>query len=163
MLLTRDLAGGLASIVIGAVYLYFAYHLRVSALDDSMGPGGVPRIYGWLLVALGLVLTVQALVSSSRSRFAGAPAKGEWDGQGRKIAWAAGLLLIGIVYLFVVETLGYLISIALLLLVAASYLGGRPGLRLLAIGVGGAVLLWTLFVVVLGVSMPAGLLAAVGL
>ena len=45
-MLTRDFVGGVASIAIGAVYLYFAYQLRTSALDDSMGPGGLPRIYG---------------------------------------------------------------------------------------------------------------------
>ena len=60
-MLTRDFVGGVASIAIGAVYLFFAYQLRASALDDSMGPGGLPRVYGWLLVGLGPVLTIQAL------------------------------------------------------------------------------------------------------
>jgi len=78
-MLTRDFVGGVATIVIGAVYLYFAYQLRVSALDDSMGPGGLPRIYGWLLVGLGAVLIIQGVVARRLAAPAGAePVKGEW-------------------------------------------------------------------------------------
>ncbi|HEX5934916.1 MAG TPA: tripartite tricarboxylate transporter TctB family protein, partial [Pseudorhizobium sp.] len=100
-MLTRDFVGGVASIAIGAVYLYFAYQLRTSALDDSMGPGGLPRIYGWLLVGLGVVLTIQSVFARRMSVAGGVTAeKGEWEGQGRKILFAAGLLAIGIGFIF---------------------------------------------------------------
>ena len=163
-MLTRDFVGGVASIAIGAVYLFFAYQLRASALDDSMGPGGLPRVYGWLLVGLGAALTIQALFAR-RLASAGEASeeKGEWDGQGRKIAFAAGLLAIGIGYIFVVETLGYLISVAVLLLVTALYLGAGNKGRVLAVAVLGAIFLWVMFVIVLGVRMPSGLLASLGL
>ncbi|MCT7376754.1 tripartite tricarboxylate transporter TctB family protein [Chelativorans salis] len=164
-MISRDLVGGLAAVVIGAVYLYFAYQLRVSALDDSLGPSGMPRIYGWLLLSLGLILTAQAVLS----RLIGPPPaagrealRGEWEGQGRRIAWAAGLLAIGAAYLFVVEKLGYLVSVALLILAAATFLGARFGTRLLAIAALGAVALWAIFALVLGVSMPSGLLGRLG-
>lgn len=163
-MLTRDFVGGVASIAIGAVYLYFAYQLRTSALDDSMGPGGLPRIYGWLLVGLGVVLTIQSVFARCMSVAGGVTAeKGEWEGQGRKILFAAGLLAIGIGYIFVVETLGYLLSIALLLLVTALYLGAGNRGRVLAVAVLGAVFLWVMFVVVLGVRMPSGPLSSLGL
>lgn len=165
-MLSRDFVGGVATIVIGSVYLYLAYQLRVSALDDSMGPSGMPKIYGWLLVGLGAILVIQALFAR-RAAVAGGVSegddKGEWDGQGRRIAWAAGLLLIGIAYLFVVETLGYLISIALLIIVTAAYLGAGIKGRVVVIGLGGAVFLYAMFVALLGVRMPAGILAAFGL
>ncbi|GLQ39723.1 hypothetical protein GCM10007908_33430 [Rhizobium albus] len=163
-MLTRDFVGGVATIVIGAVYLYFAYQLRVSALDDSMGPGGLPRIYGWLLVGLGSILVIQALVARSLAAPAGAePVKGEWDGQGRKIAYAAGLLVIAMGYIFIVETVGYLVSVGLLIVTTALYLGAGFSGRLLAIGIGGAVFLYAMFVSLLGVRMPAGMLAPLGL
>jgi len=163
-MLTRDFVGGVATIVIGAVYLYFAYQLRVSALDDSMGPGGLPRIYGWLLVGLGSILVIQALVARSLAAPAGAePVKGEWDGQGRKIAYAAGLLVIAMGYIFIVETVGYLVAVGLLIVTTALYLGAGFSGRLLAIGIGGAVFLYAMFVSLLGVRMPAGLLAPLGL
>ena len=163
-MLTRDFVGGVATIVIGAVYLYFAYQLRVSALDYSMGPGGLPRIYGWLLVGLGSILVIQALVARSLAAPAGAePVKGEWDGQGRKIAYAAGLLVIAMGYIFIVESVGYLVSVGLFIVTTALYLGAGFSGRLLAIGIGGAVFLYAMFVSLLGVRMPAGMLAPLGL
>jgi hypothetical protein len=78
------------------------------------------------------------------------------------VLWAAGLLAIGIAYLLVVEALGYLVSIALLLIGVALYQGAAAGWRLPLIGIGGALFLWALFVLVLGVSMPRGLLAPLG-
>jgi putative tricarboxylic transport membrane protein len=157
-MITRDFAGGAAAMLIGAVYLYHAYQIRVSALDDTLGSGGMPRAYGWLLVGLGVVLCLQAAVARARR----AP-QGEWRGQGRRVLWAAGLLAFGIAYLFVVETLGYLLSIALLLIGVALYQGAPVSGRLVLVGIGGALFLWSLFAVVLGVSMPRGPLAALGL
>ncbi|MCJ8518508.1 hypothetical protein ABID21_001169 [Pseudorhizobium tarimense] len=163
-MLTRDFVGGVASIAIGAVYLFFAYQLRSSALDDSMGPGGLPRLYGWLLVGLGAVLTIQALLASRLATAdVSSEEKGEWDGQGRKVAFAAGLLAIGLGYIFVIETLGYLLSVAVLLLVTALYLGAGNKGRVVAVAVFGAIFLWVMFVIVLGVRMPSGLLASLGL
>jgi putative tricarboxylic transport membrane protein len=163
-MLSRDFVGGLATIVIGAVYLYFAYQLRASALDDSMGPGGMPRIYGWLLVGLGTILVVQAVIASRAMATASAPPpeKGEWEGQGRKVAYAAGLLGRASAYLFVVQSLGYVLTIALLIITATIYLGGGISGRVVAIGIGGAICLWAMFVVGLGVRMPAGVLGSIG-
>ncbi len=161
---SRDFVGGVATIVIGSVYLYFAYQLRVSALDDSMGPSGLPKVYGWLMMALGAMLTLQAIIVQ-RAIVAGRaprPQKGEWEGQGRKIAYAAGLILIGIAYLFIVDTLGYVVSIALLVIVTAAYLGAGLNGRVVAVGVAGAVFLWAMFVALLGVRMPSGILAPLG-
>ena len=163
-MLTRDMVGAIAAILIGAVYLYFAHQLRVSALDDTLGPSGMPRILGWLMIALGAVLMVQAFAARRAVAVAAQPAeKGEWEGQGRKIAYAAGLLAIGAAYLFVVETLGYLISIALLIIATATYLGAGFKGRVVAIGVLGAVFLYAMFVALLGVRMPAGILSAFGI
>ena len=163
-MLTRDFVGGVVSIAIGAVYLFFAYQLRSSALDDSMGPGGLPRLYGWLLVGLGAVLTIQALLAPRLATANDDPKeKGEWEGQGRKVVFAAGLLAIGVGYIFVIETLGYLLSVAVLLLVTALYLGAGNRGRVVAVAVLGAVFLWVMFVVVLGVRMPSGLFASLGL
>ena len=163
-MLTRDMVGAIAAILIGAVYLYFAHQLRVSALDDTLGPSGMPRILGWLMIALGAVLMVQAFAARRAVAVAAQPAeKGEWEGQGRKIAYAAGLLVIGAAYLFVVETLGYLISIALLIIATATYLGAGFKGRVVAIGVLGAVFLYAMFVALLGVRMPAGILSAFGI
>lgn len=157
-MITRDFAGGAATVAIGGLYLVYAYDIRASALDDSLGPGGMPRVYGWLMVVLGAILCTQAAVTQRRT----AAPDDEWQGQGRQILWAAGLLAFGIAYLLVVETLGYLVAIALLLMGVALYQGAPAGWRPILIGLVGATLLWTLFAVILGVRLPQGLLAWVG-
>lgn len=155
---SRDFVGGITAILIGAVYLSFAYDLRASALDDIVGPGGMPRAYGWILVLLGCSLCVVTLVTRWRSDMSA-----EWKDQGRRILWAAGLLGIGIIYLLIVNTAGYLVSMIMLIAATMVYHGERFSTRALATSAFGGIFLWALFVFVLGVSMPPGLLAYIGL
>ncbi len=157
-ILTRDFVGGVAALVIGGVYLVYAYDLRASALDDLVGPGGMPRAYGWVMVLLGAALCLVTL-ATRRTAETGA----EWTGQGRRIAWAAGLLGIGILYLLVVKTLGYLLSMMLLIAATMVYHGERPSAKMIGTAIFGGIVLWALFVFVLGVSMPPGLLRHIGL
>jgi putative tricarboxylic transport membrane protein len=157
-ILSRDFVGGVVAVLIGVFYLSFAYDLRSSALDDLVGPGGMPKAYGWVLVGLGIALCLVTLVTRWRSEMAG-----EWNDQGRRIAWAAGLLGIGILYLLIVKSLGYLLSMMLLIAATMIYHGERPSAKVLAVSAFGGVVLWALFVFVLGVSMPPGLLTYLGL
>lgn len=159
-MVTRDFVGGLAAGLVGGVYLIFAYRIRSSALDDTLGPGGMPRAYGWLMLALAAILCLSGLIKGLR----GPGEPGAWHGQGRTILRAAGMLAIGVGYLLVVDTIGYPVAIALLVCAVALYQGAAAGFRLALIGICGALGLWSLFSQVLGVHMPRGaLLAAVGL
>lgn len=161
-MITRNLTGGLLTFVLGSVYLYFAYGIRKSALADTMGAGGVPRVYGWVMVGLSVILICQALWGYIRSKEK-ISLREEWQGQGMNTLKAAGLLCFGIVYLLIVDVLGYLLSIALLLFGVALYRGAPFGLRLAAISIGGAIFIWGIFVLVLGVRMPPGIFKALGL
>lgn len=161
-MITRNLAGGLLSLLLGSVYLYFAYGIHKSALADSMGAGGVPQLYGWVMIGLSILLICQAIWAYVRSHDKISWIQ-EWQGQGMKTIKAAGLLCFGIVYLLIVDTLGYLLSIALLLFSVALYRGAPLGLRVLVTSIGGAIFIWTIFVIVLGVHMPQGLLESIGL
>ena len=163
-MITRDTVGGAAASLIGAFYLYHASQLRPSSLADSVGPQGLPLFYGWLMLGLGLILLAQSLVAALRA----APAEREkrvdaWAGQGRRTLWAAGLLAFAVAYLLTVETLGYLISLAVLIPAVAIYLGARIRWRPVAVGLGGAVVLWLMFDKLLGVGMPEGILRGLGL
>jgi len=161
-MITRNLAGGLLMLLLGSVYLYFAYGIHKSALADTMGAGGVPRVYGWLMVGLSLILICQSLWAFLRNK-AEVSLVEEWQGQGLKTLKAAGLLCFGIIYLLIVETLGYLLSIALLLLGVALYRGAPIGIRVVLTSIGGAIFIWVIFVIVLGVRMPPGILETFGL
>lgn len=156
MRLTRDLVGGIGTIVIGIVYYFFASQIRVSALDDTVGPAGMPKAYGIILVGLGLIIAAGAVIKTSRARTANAAPKDEWAGQGYKIVRAAGLLLIGILYLLLVGYVGYAPGIALLIFATAFYQGAPRTWRLFTVSVGGAAVMWCIFVLLLGVSMPSG-------
>jgi putative tricarboxylic transport membrane protein len=163
-MITRDLAGGAATSLIGALYLFYASQLRPSSLADSVGPQGLPLVYGWLTLGLGLILLAQAVLAVVRASPAERAKQSEaWTGQGRRTLWAAGLLAFAIAYVVIVEALGYLLSLAILIPAVAIYLGARIGWRPVAVGVGGAVLLWLMFDKLLGVGMPEGILRGLGL
>jgi hypothetical protein len=71
---------------------------------------------------------------------------------------ALGLLGIGALYMPAAWILGYVPALILLILGIALYEGMRPSWRVVGIAIGGATLFWLLFVVLLGVPQPAGLL-----
>ncbi|WP_423206180.1 tripartite tricarboxylate transporter TctB family protein (plasmid) [Paracoccus yeei] len=156
-MISRNMVAAMATIVIGAVYLNFAYQLRVSSLADAFGPQGLPRVYGWLTLGLGVVLLVQsvlavrALDAEERVAFF----REEWAGQGRRILRAAGFLLIATAYLLLLPYLGYLLSLALLIAGITLYMGAAPSWRTVVVPLVGAVLLWLIFVKLPGVDMPA--------
>jgi putative tricarboxylic transport membrane protein len=153
-MLSRDFMGGLVAVLAGGLYLSLSLKLRSSALADSIGPAGLPNTLGILMIILGLVLCAQALWQYFKS---GRPKTSEWQGQGRRILRAFGLLCLGMGYLVLVKILGYAMSIAILLALVALYQGATASWRVLAIAAGGAATLWAVFVLLLGVSMPSGI------
>jgi hypothetical protein len=152
-MLSRDFTGGLAAILIGGVYLHYTSQIRTSSLADSVGPAGIPRALGIIMMILGVILCLQAAVIYFRS---GYPIKPAWAGEGKRVLRAGGLLLLGIAYLAVVETLGYILSLTLLVTLTALYLGTPLSWRVPVIAGGGALVLWALFVQLLGIAMPSG-------
>lgn len=171
--MSRNLIAGLAAVVIGGVYLWMAFGLRASALADAVGPAGLPRILGMIMVGFGLVLCAQALLAGSRSAAPAVPAvpaggdvgpaEGEPDEAGgfglSGVARAGGLLAIGIGYLLIIRTVGYIVAVGALIIVAALYGGARLSWRVFAIGAAGAAVYWILFVEILRIPLPAGMLA----
>jgi hypothetical protein len=164
----RNLIGGLAAILIGAGYLTMALRLRESALADAVGPAGFPKLLAWSIMALGVILCLQFLLVWRASAPAAAggniPDEEDLDADARRSGWvgtrrAAGMLGLGIGYLIVVPYLGYVPSIALLIVATALYQGAAWSWRLPAIAAAGAVVYWLVFVQLLGIPLPAGLIA----
>ena len=166
----RNLIGGILTILIGAGYLMMAQNIRASALSDTVGPAGFPKALAYAVIGLGVVLCVQSLLAVRARRSGaveavaeGAPASagggGAEDlGSLASVLRAAGMLALGIAYLLIVRYLGYVPSVALLIVAAALYLGTPFSWRVVAIGIVGAVTYWVVFVWVLGIPQPAGLL-----
>jgi hypothetical protein len=168
--MARDLIGGLAAILIGAGYLAMALQIRASALSDTVGPAGVPKLLAATMIGLGVILCGRALIARRARavpKSAGAPAapaadelgsESEFSGLGG-LARAAGMLAIGIVYLLIVRVVGYVPAVAALIVAAALYGGAVLSWRVFAIGIGGALLYWLVFVLFLGIPLPGGPLA----
>lgn len=158
---SRDFVGGIAAIVIGSGYLMMTLDIRASALDDTVGPAGLPRTLAILMIALGVVLCLKAIIVDRRWRKAGpvsdegATAEAGGIGIGGVLK-AGGLLVIAAGYLVAVRPLGYLPSVFALIVAASLYGGVRLSWRVFAIAAGGAIFYWLLFVFALGIPLPAG-------
>jgi hypothetical protein len=161
--MTREFVGGILAILVGGGYFAMALQIRASALADSVGPAGLPKVLGLLMIALGIILCAQALLSARRKPASGVAnadvdveENDEMRGGFAGIARAGGLLAIGIGYLLIVRTVGYVPAIAALIIAAALYGGAPLTWRVFAIGLVGAVFYYVLFVLVLGIPLPAG-------
>ena len=147
-----------------------SFRIRASALDDSVGPAGFPKALAVALIGLGLILCAQSLWALRGRRLAAVrgPAASGTDlhgeprgGMPQGMLRAAGMLALGIGYLLILRPLGYVPSIALLIIAAALYLGTPFSWRVVAIGAAGAVVYWMVFVWLLGIPQPPGLLAGI--
>jgi hypothetical protein len=168
--MTRDLVLGCVLLAISAAYYFGAAAIPDSDLADAVGPAGLPAVYAILLAALGLLLMARA-VKARRAVAAATPSR-PTDAGSRSIGRVAVMLAFGILYIVVVPTAGYLISIAALLVATALYharfapavgvrSGRRPGTTpILIVGIAGAGLLWLVFVVLLRIPQPGGIWSA---
>ena len=144
--MNRDGVLGLLLLAVATAYYAAADAIPSSTLADAVGPQGLPRAYALVLGALGL-----GLLARARRPGTGGPAVSL-----HLLARVAGLLILGVVYLLAAPWVGYPIAVAGLIIGTTYYQGGRADRRVAAIGVGGAVVLWLLFVQLLGIDHPAG-------
>jgi ABC-type Mn2+/Zn2+ transport system permease subunit len=147
---SRDLALGSVMLAVALAYYWLTTQVPESALDDAVGPVGLPRFYAIMLVVLCVVVIVRSLLVMSRRTSQQGDDVPRWS-------WRfAGMLLIGVVYVAIVPWLGYLLSIALLIASTAWYQGGTLHRRVVIVAASGALLLWLLFVAILRIPQPPG-------
>jgi hypothetical protein len=150
----RDLICSLVLFAIAAVYYVLARDLGQTALSDAIGPAGLPRVYAAVLAALAVLQALTAVLG--RRRRMRAPAAAVREARPARQLWRAlGALGIGVAYLVLVPVIGYPLAVALAIASMAAYQGEQLGWRLALISVAGAVALFVLFDLVLGVQMPA--------
>ena len=151
--MTRDTIVALGLIVLAGLYWLGADQIRVSKLEGIVGAQAVPKGLAVSLAVLSLLLIAQGLLRMRRAAGPGGEADaGAWRAHLR----AAGMLLIGMGYLAIVGTVGYLPAIVGLVVVTALYLGQGPSARLALVAVGLAVLYYLIFVRLLGIPLPPG-------
>ncbi len=150
--MNRDLVTALIGITLAVGYHIVASNIASGLLADEVGPDGLPRIYAWMLGGLSTLLGVRALLQQ-RTQPTGD------EGEEGRAAWRAlGLLLIACAYVAAVPVLGYTLTIAVIIAVAALYQGGRLSWSLALTSVLGAAALWYVFVYLLHIAQPEGML-----
>lgn len=161
--MNRDMALGLIVMAVAGLYIRSALAIPVSFLGDAIGAGGVPLVLGWLLALAGAGLFIHALVARR------APATvavtdpedeigGAFADPRHAVLKAAGVILIAAVFLFALRPLGYVPAVALLLAALLAYQGVRLRPVQLIVAIGGALCLWALFDLGLGIDLPDGTL-----
>ena len=161
----RDLVFGGAGLAISILYYWMATLVPVSQLADAIGPQGLPKVYAVILAALSLILLVRNArdpgsgirdpEGSGKPPAAGPPRSPIPDPRSRSFR-AAGMLLIGIVYIVLAPWLGYLLSISGLIFATTYYQGGTVGRQAALVALCGGVFFWVLFVAFMGIAQPPG-------
>ncbi|MBM3568019.1 MAG: tripartite tricarboxylate transporter TctB family protein [Alphaproteobacteria bacterium] len=140
----RAILGGLSLIVLAALSYWSAADLPVGSLRQP-GPGFLPRV-------LAAALAVLAALHAWRGQVEAEPG----ETQQRPVILVLGLML---AWGALLTLLGFLPTTALLLIGLMRLVWQVPAARAALYGSAAALGLWLLFVKLLGVSLPAGLLA----
>jgi putative tricarboxylic transport membrane protein len=154
--LTRDTAVALGLIALAGLYWLGADQIRVSRLEGIVGAQAVPKGLAVSLAILAALLVAQDLLRARRAVRWPAGEAGEVSGSPAHLR-AGGMLLIGMGYLAVVDTVGYMPAVVGLVLATALYLGQHLSARLVLLAVGLAVLYYLIFVRLLGIPLPPGI------
>jgi len=150
----RDAVVGSVILAFAGLYWLSARTIRHSSLEDSIGAAGLPNTLAALLAALALLLILRSLFLRSRRD---QEPQNETDVEApRAHLRALGMLLLGVAYLIVVPSLGYAISVALLVAAVALYNHQRPSLRLALVTILISVGFYLLFVRLLHIPLPPG-------
>ncbi len=147
-----DAAAGAIVLAFALAYLATAFTIPESSFGDvAVGPKVVPIAIGAALGASGIVLLVRGLRGTT-----GGVSEDDAPPQDlRKLAVVAALLL---GYILVFVPLGYALSTFLFVMGATTYLDRGRWVRNLVYAVVFSAVVYSIFVFVFGVQLPAGVL-----
>jgi hypothetical protein len=150
----KDLISAAILLVIAGAYFAATFEIPTSTLDDGVGPRGFPLVLAFTLVTVAAAIAVRALTVKPASTHA------PDDDEEPDARWprALGILAFGALYIPLALLVGYALALFLLLAVVPLYEGMRFSWRVPAVAAGGAAAFYVLFVLVLGVRQPEGLL-----
>jgi len=157
--MNRDSLSGLVLLGLAAAYYWASGAIADSTLSDEVGATGLPHMLAIVLAGLGAILLVQSFLATKPGRLREAGTEGgEEKPAEARLPRALGFLLFGVGYIVLLPLLGYFAAVALLIAAVALYEGAARRWTLPAAAIGGAVLYWAIFVKLLGVNQPPGVL-----
>jgi len=156
----KDLIASALLLSVAGVYYAATVRIPVSALDDEVGPQGLPTALAALLALVGVSLIARAFLSGPSGlsgRVSPAPV-GDRERKEASPLRALGLLAIGALYVPFAWLFGYVPALVMVISGVALYEGMSPSWRMAAVAIGGTALFWLLFSVILGVPQPTGII-----
>jgi hypothetical protein len=154
--MNKDLISGVVLLAIAGTYYTWSTQIADSTLTDEVGAGGLPQVLSGILAILAVILIARALLVARLRTAAAAGSDDEDDSAG--LPRAVGLLLFGAAYIFLLPFVGYIIATALMIGAIALYEGAPRTWVVVAAAIGGGVFYWAVFVKLLGVHQPMGLI-----
>jgi putative tricarboxylic transport membrane protein len=149
-----DVVAGGFMFVFAVAYLVAANTIPKPSFENAVGPKAVPIAIGVALAATSFALAIRGFLKGKSPRDA-ASGDDAPPQDLRKLGMVA-LLLLGYILIFV--PLGYAISTFLFMLAVTTYLDREHWVRNLVYAVAFSVVVYSIFVYVFGVQLPAGVL-----
>jgi putative tricarboxylic transport membrane protein len=151
---------GMFSLVGGLIYLYADFRLPKPHLGDPLGPRIFPAIIGVGILASGAMLLVER---GKRKLPEGHDAEGQEPNLSRPVQQLSYVILIGMVawtaiYYFFFQRLGYIVATCAYLFPMLCYFNAGRWIANISIAVVFAIVSYSIFDKVLGVTLPIGLI-----
>ena len=143
-----DLAAGAFVALLGAVVILAASQIRGDA-DERLPPRTLPYVVGFITLAGGMGLAVKAY------RFRGEDPKIEWPEKDGWVRIGVNLLLLAL-FTALMDPLGMPITTGLYVSGAIWYMDRKRILTTLLTGAGSALVVYYLFIQLLGLTFPLG-------
>jgi hypothetical protein len=143
-----DLAAGVFIALLGAVVILAASQIR-GDVEERLPPRTLPYVVGFLTLAGGLGLAVKSY------RFRGEDPEIEWPEKDGWVRIGVNLLLLAL-FTALMEPLGMPITTGLYVAGAIWYMDRKRILAALLTGAGAAVIVYYLFIQLLGLTFPLG-------
>jgi len=140
--------------LLAVIWLWLAYTYIPGARSEAeAGPRAFPVLLGFVLLGLGAIVTISAVLASRRAR-----ADRELPAVMRREGFiVAGMFALLMLYAFLLERAGFLISTPLMIVLAMRVLlRGQSWSLTLAMAAGTTLCCWLLFAVLLEAPLPRG-------
>lgn len=133
---------GALAIIVAIAMIVGAWQIQTGMMMDPLGPRSFPIIIAVILAVSGLYPLLRP------------DPEPDWPARGRALEIVLAVVVM-IAYALLLEPLGFIIASALAVFVLSWRLGGSP-LGAVAIGIGVALLIYVVFHLILGLSLPRG-------
>ena len=152
--MSADRIIGAIALLLAAVYLYATAQIPTLEIGDPLGPKAFPRLLGIALVIAAVLLFIETLKAEPAAA-GGAPRASR-----RHLFLIGGVTLWTLLYFWAFDRAGYVVATITYLVVLTAVFNRGKWLANMLTAVLFALATYGLFVKVLGVALPSGLLAS---